>query len=152
MDAVPWWLKWMANVAEIAAGDWIGSDMMGAIGLGALIMVAGMFYLVRRLRGVGGQKMGPPDVVILGLIGLAVFSVVTLGGYLWKITQDAKIVAPGASPQTSSSSGVQAAADPPARTIPTAPLIERLDVGNSNKPDMPVIGQHAVSTAASLSR
>lgn len=82
---MPWWEKaWQSvkTVIEIAFGDAAASNMSVFA-----IIVAAVFgwWLYRKLRPSisKGGRMGPHELILLGLIGMAICSLLTLGGYVW---------------------------------------------------------------------
>jgi len=94
LDSLPWWIRVLFIVGEPlmsassnsfpiwfqTAGLWVGV-IFTSVGLLALPW---HFYRTAIAARRGNKNMKPPDLIVLGLGGLAFFAIVTLGGFIWQ--------------------------------------------------------------------
>jgi hypothetical protein len=75
------WLGSVKEIAEIALGDFLGSNMTGAILFAALVIVGLIFKWLHPYK---NRIVEPSNLIFFGLIGMFVFSGIALGGYMWQ--------------------------------------------------------------------
>lgn len=97
LERLPWWVKLCGGAGGVlltafanrlpeayqTLGLVVGLSMLTGAGIGFLL------HVIKEWR--GGKAVEPSDVIILGVAGIALFAVITLGALIWQRTKQSSV-------------------------------------------------------------
>lgn len=125
LERLPTWVKAFATIGGVLLTAFAhrlpkGYQTLGLCAGLAVLLVAGLGFVLHVMKEWrGGTAVEPFDVTVLGLGGVAFFSLVALGGLIWQHIQSSTVM-----PVITHQSNISAASDPPAgpRSGPIGPI------------------------------